>query len=107
MRRDVVAAAAIALIVVQMAGCGGAVPRVSSGMVASARERWPDASEASLGRGRDLYTRRCNTCHALPLPGEHPAEEWPAIVRSMGKRSKLDSAAQDDVARFLMVARQP
>ncbi len=98
--------AGVALVCALIAGCGSAVPRVSPELVAVARRDWPEASEASLAHGRDLYTTRCNTCHALPLPREHLAQEWPALVRSMAKRSKLDQAGQDDVLRFIVAARQ-
>lgn len=84
-------------------GCGGGA--VTPALVQAAQKRWPDASEQSLGRGRDLFVGKCKTCHALPAPKDHTAEEWPKLVEKMGKLAELDAAGREAVLRYVIAAR--
>jgi cytochrome c5 len=42
-------------------------------------------SEAGLpeGPGRDAFERLCSTCHALPDPRTHSAQDWPTVFLRM------------------------
>ncbi len=39
--------------------------------------------------GAKAVTEYCTPCHALPAPGMHTAEEWPAIVGRMNMRMQM------------------
>lgn len=39
--------------------------------------------------GAKAVTEYCTQCHALPAPGMHTAEEWPAIVGRMNMRMQM------------------
>jgi len=33
--------------------------------------------------GREYFMLSCSRCHALPDPGQHTAQDWPAVVSRM------------------------
>ena len=94
--------AVAALLMIAAAGCGGgAIPRPTDQHVARAQARWPEATRASLERGRDLYVARCSGCHPLHRPDEYAAARWEPLVVEMGPRAKLSRSEQDLVLRYL------
>ncbi|GMV15215.1 MAG: hypothetical protein HS104_07760 [Polyangiaceae bacterium] len=93
-----------ALAGVLLSGCGGGA--VTPAMLTAAQKRWPDASEQSLGHGRDLFAQKCKTCHALPAPKDHSAEEWQKLMVKMGKLAELDASGREAVLRFVIAARE-
>lgn len=57
------------------------------------------------GDGRELFSRTCARCHALPDPGQHTREEWPAVVERMrGHMEKMEVEGISD-ARARRVVR--
>lgn len=46
-----------------------------------------DTAALSSEGGR-LFAKRCGSCHALPSPDLHPADEWPAVVDRMIEHMK-------------------
>lgn len=62
------------------------------------------------GEGREAFVRICSRCHALPDPGQHAAEEWPAVVERMrGHMERMEVEAISDaeagrVVRYLRAA---
>lgn len=59
-----------------------------------------------LATGRSLYVTRCIECHSLPRAKEHPAAEWPALVKRMARRSDLTPADQQAVTAYIQALRQ-
>lgn len=57
--------------------------------------------------GRDAFARICSRCHALPDPGQHEPDEWPAVVERMrGHMDRMEVEAISDaeagrVVRYL------
>jgi len=51
--------------------------------------------------GRKLYESRCSACHSLHATTEFSANQWPGILKSMGKKAALDQDQLDLVTRFL------
>lgn len=47
----------------------------------------------------EVYARNCSQCHAPPLPGAHPASQWPNVIARMQQhlvqRSMAPIAAAD------------
>jgi hypothetical protein len=94
-----------ALLLAAAASCGGsAVPRPTDAHLARARARWPDTTQASLERGRELYVARCSGCHPLHPPATQPAARWAALVDEMAPRARLSAAERDLVLRYLTAA---
>lgn len=62
------------------------------------------------GEGRDRFRTVCARCHALPDPGQHTPEEWPAVVErmreNMAKMEVPEPSAEDMAAivRYLQRA---
>lgn len=73
--------------------------------VATAKEKWPDATDASLAAGRDTFTAKCNSCHDYPAMDAMTETQWPGTVHSMAGKAKLDATQERDVLRFVLTAR--
>jgi len=63
---------------------------------------------ANSARNQDQTVRQfCSGCHAAPDPGQHRAQEWPAIVARMRQhmvrmgRAAPDSQQLGDIIDFL------
>lgn len=54
-------------------------------MVTHAQAKWPDATHEALEQGLQLFTTKCNTCHALPDVRSESADEWPKIIEKWVK----------------------
>jgi cytochrome c5 len=92
--------AAVLLLAAVSCG-GGAVPHPTEAHLARARARWPDATAASLERGRELYVARCSGCHPLHPPDTQPAARWAAVLDQMAPRAKLSADERELVLRYL------
>jgi mono/diheme cytochrome c family protein len=92
------------------AACGpkaGAAPGpLSMASAELARSRWPDASLESLEQGRQLFLANCHRCHAYPDRTAYTAEEWPSLVRRMGRKARLSDAEAMLVLRFVLTDRE-
>lgn len=90
--------------------CGpkaGAAPGpLSMASAELARSRWPDASLESLEQGRQLFLTNCHRCHSYPDRTAYTAEEWPALVRRMGRKAHLSDAEATLVLRFVLTDRE-
>lgn len=95
---------AAALLLAAVACGGGSVPRPTDAHLARARERWPDATRASLERGRELYVARCSGCHPLHRPDSQPAGRWAELVDEMAPRARLSQDERELVLRYLTAA---
>jgi cytochrome c5 len=83
------------------------VPPVTAAFVQKAQQRSPAVTEQGLMAGREAFTGRCASCHALPLPSAHSAEEWPGLVKRMAGMAKLDATQEQQVLDYVLAAREP
>lgn len=58
--------------------------------------------EAALRRGRALAVTECAACHRFHWPSEYSPEEWPPIVKKMGKRSSLDKKQISELEAYMV-----
>ncbi len=101
----------LAFLVAGTVGCGfpksGPVPgAVSPDMVAVAKAKHPDANEAQLTEGRQIFEKRCNKCHGHPDVTYKSADEWPAVIKRMASKADLDPKQQESVLQFVLAARE-
>lgn len=97
-----------ALFVMLFANCGGSFsgpPPVTAAMVGAARRQ--QVEETTLIAGRKVFVNRCIECHVLPVPAEHSAAAWPAIVRRMSARASLSAQERDALLSYILAARNP
>lgn len=102
------------LVVVALAfaaGCifpkAGTVPGpASAATLEVARSRFPEATEASLERGRELFADRCDGCHAIPDLAPIPAEKWSAITVRMGDKAGMKAEDTELVRQFILAVRE-
>jgi cytochrome c5 len=105
--KDIVA---LASLVTLAAGCifpkaGTLPPPATAVEVARAQTRWPDANEATLATGRDLFASHCNACHSYPDVAAIPEDRWGPILEKMSRKAGLDQGQDEAVLRFILVAR--
>lgn len=82
--------------------CGGGA--ITPQMVAQAQKHDPQATEASMQRGKVVLETKCNSCHKTPGPTDEPQAEWPEYVEKMGKLAKLTDDQQQDLLHYVMGA---
>ncbi|MBL8858865.1 MAG: cytochrome c [Planctomycetes bacterium] len=101
MRRGACAVAALALLAGCLACASTAVraPEISAEVAAAGLARGSD--RATLESGREVFRSSCARCHALPRIGDHSAEEWPAIVDDMSRKSRLLESDTAALAAFI------
>lgn len=64
----------------------------------------PGQSLAHLDAGRGLFARHCQSCHALPEPGELAPAAWPRKVAIMARKSGLSGTQVALVSDYLVAA---
>ena len=52
-------------------------------------------------RGKAIYERSCNRCHALFMPQTFGPDEWPYYVRKYGRKARLDPEQRALVLSYL------
>src|SRR5690606_29653859 len=85
-----------------LAACGAA--GVSPEMLTRAQSHDSSATEATITHGKTVYEAKCGTCHALPLPSAHSAEEWPEWVKKMAPQAKLSADDEEAVLHYVLAA---
>ncbi|HEY3450317.1 MAG TPA: hypothetical protein VGK67_28435 [Myxococcales bacterium] len=86
---------------------------LAAGCVAALAHPGPDdalragVSVERLEEDRAIYVARCSSCHALHLPSDLPAKKWPAEVRDMAEKAKLNEEDRMAIERFLVTMAQP
>src|SRR3954462_328298 len=64
----------------------------------------PGQSLEQLDAGRGLFAGHCQSCHALPEPGDLPPAAWPRKVAVMARKSGLSQAQIALVSDYLVAA---
>jgi mono/diheme cytochrome c family protein len=110
MNRSTLCLLLLAFVGASTSACGpkaGAAPGpLSMASAELARSRWPDASVESLEQGRQLFLTNCHRCHSYPDRTAYTAEEWPSLVRRMGRKAHLSDAEAMLVLRFVLTDRE-
>ncbi len=89
------------------ADAGAALQPVTAAQIESAQRRWPDATEATLATGRDLFHAKCNACHDYPNLQAIGEGRWARILQVMGPRATLDQKQTDSVMRYVVSVHPP
>jgi len=93
-----------------LVACGAAfiAPDVSPDLVRIGQSKWPDATQASLQHGHDLFVASCGRggfCHKLPTPKSRTVEQWNHIIIKMARNAKLEDEQRESVLRFILATR--
>lgn len=81
--------------------CVSPLAAIEASDVERARAIFPTATAESLAAGRELFAKRCNTCHALPNPETRTHESWKRVVEEMSVRAMLNERRKELVLQYL------
>lgn len=91
------------------AGCypakGPAPGPVSPATLQAATTRWPESTSDSLESGRSVFLGSCNKCHGYPDVHKVDEDKWPAVVKRMGKKAKLDQGQEELLLHYILAER--
>jgi hypothetical protein len=73
--------------------------------IPSANDETPDAGLSELKAGRDLYIRKCGSCHTLYLPEKYNKQEWRHWVDKMAVKVSMDSLEKEQILKYLYKGR--
>ena len=88
-----------AVLALTLVACTRRVPPVATASDA----RRAQVSLAELEHGRKTVLGKCTRCHETPLPRDHTAAAWPALIDEMAERSKLDPTERIAITHYLVV----
>jgi cytochrome c5 len=88
-----------------LTACSPSLPPVGAANLEAIRTTRPWATNSDLVEGRSLFASRCGSCHGLPSPSSHGADQWPGLVASMAKPAALDTADSRKVLDWILSAR--
>lgn len=54
-----------------------------------------------LQAGKDLFSAKCGTCHALHAENEFDANVWPSILEAMGEQAALSKDEKYSIMKYL------
>jgi len=60
-----------------------------------------NTSLEKLQQGRELYIKRCGSCHNLYLPSGYTSKAWKPIIDKMQKRAHIDDSQKELIATYL------
>lgn len=75
---------------------------ITSADISVAQKKWPDATEASLNQGKDVFIANCNQCHDYPAMDAKSEAAWPATMDKMAAKAHLNPQQKQDVLRFVL-----
>jgi mono/diheme cytochrome c family protein len=74
-------------------------PPVTPTMASAAR-----ISASDLDQGRQIYVRRCATCHAIDPVNKYSGARWGEIIDDMAHEAKLTSEEKARVLAYVLAA---
>ena len=74
--------------------------------VSLAQAHWPSATAEELVQGYQIYSTKCNDCHDMKNLLEFSVDEWPDLMKKMGRKAKLDSTQYNQVWHYIVARRE-
>jgi len=84
-----------------LAAACSTLPSISDADVERARLTQPEATRASLERGKGLYVARCSACHEPWAPATRDVATWAREMVVMAPRARLDGNDRQLVLTYL------
>jgi len=76
-------------------------PPVSENKAIVSTENKAFVMTAELAAGQSLYENNCAKCHKLYTPSAFKKEDWPSILSSMQKNTKLDDTQMASISDYI------
>ena len=71
-----------------------------------AQAHWPSVTAEELVQGYQIYSTKCNDCHDMKNLLEFSVDEWPDLMKKMGRKAKLDSIQYNQVWHYIVARRE-
>jgi hypothetical protein len=85
-------------------GGGGTVPTAARAETLARTAGADGVTAERWHQGENLFSSRCQRCHALPNPASVTPEKWPTEVQEMSRKSGLSGDQTTLVAEYLVAA---
>jgi len=67
-------------------------------------EAAPTVSLEDLKTGREIYVKKCSSCHQLHLPSQYNEKVWSANLTEMQARAKITDAEKQLIYQYIVNA---
>lgn len=67
-------------------------------------EATPTVSLEDLKTGREIYVKKCSSCHQLHLPSQYNEKVWSANLAEMQTRAKITDAEKQLIYQYIVNA---
>jgi len=64
-------------------------------------EATPTVSLADLKTGREIYVKKCSSCHQLHLPHQYTEKTWSSNLNEMQTRAKITDADKQLIYQYV------
>ena len=64
-------------------------------------EATPSTSLEELKTGREIYVKKCSSCHQLHLPYEYTEKVWSLNLNEMQARAKISDAEKQLIYQYI------
>lgn len=54
-------------------------------------------------KARQLYSHQCSQCHSLHAPSQFTANQWPSLLKVMGKRANLSEQQHALITKYVQM----
>ena len=60
-----------------------------------------DTAPTEMDNGKNVYTTKCTSCHAMKNTGDYTFSQWQGILRSMVPKAKLSGDEEKQVTAYI------
>jgi hypothetical protein len=71
-----------------------------------AQKTWKDCTAAQLESGKNIYTTKCTTCHAMKSISNRSEEAWREAISTMAPKARLLPEEIVNLTIYILSARQ-
>lgn len=71
-----------------------------------AQARWQTSNLDELTKGYNIYENQCTDCHDAKEIKDYSETDWIKIMKTMGRKAKLDSTQYTAVLHYILTKRQ-
>ena len=74
--------------------------------VTVAQAHWQGITMDQLSQGYNIFMDKCTDCHGVKKPEKYSNDDWYKIMKTMGRKAKLDSTKYYLVLHYILAKRE-